>query len=63
MTQVVLLTLASTLAFGDAKPRIYDGIPVTPDSPLLKHHVSVMVKIEDDPILSASGGATLISRL
>ena len=60
---VALITLACTLAFGFAKPRIFDGIPVTSDSPLLKSYISIMVKIKGDPILRASGGATLISRL
>ena len=49
--------------FGFAMSRIFDGTPVAKDSPLLKSHISILVKTKGDPDLRASGGTTLISRL
>ena len=44
-----MILMLLTFGFVTAKPRIFDGIPVTSDSPLLKSHVSIMEKLKEIP--------------
>ena len=58
-----LLVLFGVIHYSDSIPRIFDGIPVPPDSPLLKHHVSIMVTIVGQQFPASNGGATLVTKL
>ena len=58
-----LLVLASIIECSESNPRIFDGIPVPPDSPLLKHHVSIMVTVVGQEFPVSNGGAALVTRL